>query len=431
MTIEVEDAAYESINGDYTVEGSKDYVVPSSTVISVTDLSCTVTFRPEQVDASASNPLFIKFTGSSENNGIYKLIANEDDNGILHYTWMYKTSIEEVSCEHPTDIEYTRGDNDNVYDHYRNRVSDEEVADYLRNGLGAAIDCGKFRGVEYPVDSHGLLVKWFLSHGSIVHSVAGKTVVLDGFGHVVDTSGLGDCSGTTTPDEQGLSNIGVMNKWLMSTYGENDYEDYPNTPPLEGSNNNITLAVKESGERHTFVIQQDLEKMVETPPRKTFIHLPAGLDLADGTEVELNVALPVVSQPTTVGQQTADVEDALKSFTDYVSQPRVYILSGKQIPLPNNSVLNSGISESDNSFTLLPKHPIDTDASTIAFGLYNRYECAKTFRFSGTLTNTILNDGSVVNGDDSTVLFNNRTTIPANVGDSILGIAYAVQRRRV
>ena len=419
VTVEVEDAAYESINGDYTVEESMDYIVPSSTVVSVTGLSCSVTFRPEQVAASASNPLFIKLTGSGDNNGIYKLVCDEDDNGILHYTWMYKTSIE-VKCDPETEVTFDGTENDNVYDHYRNRVSDEEVADYLRNRLGAAIECGKFRGVEYPADSHGLLVKWFLSHGAIVHSVAGKTVVLDGFGHVVDTSGLGDCSGTPTPDEQGLSNIGVMNDWLMSTYGENAYEDYPNNPQLEGSNNNITLAVKDSGERHTFVIQQDLKYMVGTPPRKTFIHLPTALDLADGTEVELNIALPVVSQPTSVGQQTADVENALKSFTDYVSQPRVYILSGKQIPLPNNSVLNSGISESDNSFTLLPKHPIDTDASTIAFGLYNRYECAKTFRFSGTLTNTNLNDGSVVDGDANTVLFNNRREIPANVGDYIL-----------
>lgn len=419
VTIEVEDAAYESINGDYTVEESIDYVVPSSPVVSVTDLSCTVTFHPEQVDTSASNPLFIKFTGSGDNNGIYKLVWNEDDKGILHYTWMYKTSIEET-CDPDKAVTFDGTENDNVHDHYRNRVSDDEVADYLRNRLGAALDCGKFRGAEYPADAHGLLVKWFLSHGAIVHSIAGKTVVLDGFGHVIDTSGLGDCSGISADDDLLLSNIGQLHDWLMSTAGTNEYADYPSETPLTSDNNNIMLNDVTSGERHTFVIQQDLENMVSAPPRKTFIHLPTALDLADGTELELNVALPVVSQPNTVGQTDEAVKEALKSFTDYVSQPRVYILSGKQTPLPNNAVPNRGITTSDNSFTLLPKHPIDTDASTIAFGLYNRYECHKTFHFVGSLVNTILNDGLVVYGDDYTVLFNNRSSIPAQVGDSIL-----------
>ena len=419
VTIEVEDAAYESINGDYTVEESIDYVVPSSPVVSVTDLSCTVTFHPEQVETSASNPLFIKFTGSGDNNGIYKLVWNEDDKGILHYTWMYKTSIEET-CDPDKAVTFDGTENDNVHDHYRNRVSDDEVADYLRNRLGAALDCGKFRGAEYPADAHGLLVKWFLSHGAIVHSIAGRTVVLDGFGHVIDTSGLGDCSGISADDDLLLSNIGQLHDWLMSTAGTNEYADYPSETPLTSDNNNIMLNDVTSGERHTFVIQQDLENMVSAPPRKTFIHLPTALDLADGTELELNVALPVVSQPNTVGQTDEAVKEALKSFTDYVSQPRVYILSGKQTPLPNNAVPNRGITTSDNSFTLLPKHPIDTDASTIAFGLYNRYECHKTFHFVGSLVNTILNDGLVVDGDDYTVLFNNRSSIPAQVGDSIL-----------
>lgn len=382
VTIEVDDAIYEHLNGDFTVTGD-NYIETTPITLPTDGVSCTVAFRPERTETSGENPLFIKFSGSGDNNGIYKLVVNEDDNGILHYTWMYKTSIDDASCADP--ITYTKGDNDNVHDHYRNRVSDEEVADYLNHVLGAAIECGKFRGVEYPVDSHGLLVKWFLSHGAIVHSVAGKTVVLDGFGHVVDTSGLGDCSGTPTPDEQGLSNIGVLNTWLMSTAGTNEYVDEP-YDELSGDNNNIALDIKNSGERHTFVIQQDLENMVETPPRKTFIHLPTALDLADGTEVELNIALPVVEQPNTVGETTADVEAALKSFTDYVSQPMVYILSGKQSPLPNNAILNDDITTTENSFTFVPKHTIETDAEKIAFGLYNRHECPNTFHFVGTVT---------------------------------------------
>lgn len=419
VTIAVEDATYEAINGDYTVF-SENYIVPQ-TLVPATGIACTVTFHPEQVETSAANPLFVKFTNNGKNSGIYKLIVSRTPGTeILYYTWMYKTSNAEYECRNPGEVTFDGTENDNVHDHYRNRVSDEEVADYLRNRLGAAIDCGKFLGAEYPVDAHGLLVKWFLGHGAIVHSIAGRTVVLDAFGHVIDTSGLGDCSGISSDDDLLLSNIGQLHDWLMSTAGTNEYADYPSETPLTSDNNNITLNNVTSGERHTFVIQQDLANMVSAPPRKTFIHLPTALDLADGTELELNVALPVVSQPNTVGQTDEAVKDALKSFTDYVSQPRVYILSGKQTPLPNNAVPNRGITTPDNSFTLLPKHPIDTDASTIAFGLYNRYECPKTFRFVGSLENTILNDGLVVDGDDYTVLFNSGTIIPAQVGDSIL-----------
>lgn len=418
VSIEVKDATYESLNRDFTLDKDNHIEIEPITPSSEEGIDCTVTFRPERTETDDEHPLFIKFTGSGDNNGIYKLVVDEDkDTGILHYTWMYKTS-NEVKCDKEKAVTFDGTENDNVRDHYRNRVSDEEVADYLNHVLGAAIECGKFRGAEYPVDAHGLLVKWFLSRGAIVHSVAGKTVVIDGFGHVLDTSGLGDCSGTPTTDEQVPYNIGVLNDWLMSTAGTNDYEDYP-SEELRGGNNNISLEVEKSVERHTFVIQQDLANMVQTPPRKTFIHLPAGLGLADGTEVELNVALPVITQPNTVGQTDTNVKNALKSFTDYVSQPMVYILSGKQTPLPNNSVLNSGITTSGDSFTLVPKHPYNIDSGVIAFGLYNRYECSKTFRFSGNATTHQLNDGAFVNNDHSTVMFDNVDEV-SKVGDYIL-----------
>lgn len=418
VSIAVNDSTYESLNRDFTLDDDNHIAIEPISPSAEEGIECTVTFRPERTETDDEHPLFIRFTGSGDNNGIYKLFVDEDSStGILHYTWMYKTSNEE-KCDPDKAVTFDGTENDNVRGHYRNRVSDEEVADYLNNVLGAAIECGKFRGAEYPVDAHGLLVKWFLSRGAIVHSVAGKTVVIDGFGHVLDTTGLGDCSGMSATDEQGPYNIGVLNDWLMSTAGTNDYEDYP-SEELTGGNNNISLEVEKSGERHTFVIQQDLANMVQTPPRKTFIHLPAGVDLADGTEVELNVALPVITQPGTVGQTDTNVKEALKSFTDYVSQPMVYILSGKQTPLPNNSVLNSGITTSGDSFTIVPKHPYMIENGSIAFGLYNRYECSKTFRFSGNATTHQLNDGAFVNQDHSKVMFDTVEEV-SKVGDYIL-----------
>lgn len=418
VTVVSEDVMFAALDGDYTVPAEhENYIVPDTQIeLPEEGVSCTVTFRPELTDVS---PLFIKFTGSGENNGVYKLSWSEDDNHILHYTWMYKSSIEEACT--PDQVEFSVGDNDNVYGHYRNRVSDQEVADYITNVLGPAIECGKFRGAEYPVDAHGLLVKWFLSRGKIVHSVAGKTVVLDGFGHVMNNSEFGDCSGVQADEtEQGPYNIGVLHSWLMSTAGTNEYEDYPNES-LSSDNNNISIEVEKSGERHTFIIQQDLEDMVNTPPRKTFIHLPTGLDLEDGTEVELNVALPVTSQPDSVEDDEESVKAAIKSYADYVSQPRVYILSGKQTTLPNNSVQDIGISTDGNSFTLVPRHPLDvSNRAAIAFGLFNRYECNKTFRFNGDVDVTYMNDGKVDDADPSTILFNSVVSIPSDKGDYLL-----------
>lgn len=418
VSIEVNDYTYELLNRDFTVTSENRIDITGPVSLPTEGIKCTVTFRPELTDTS-NKPLFIKFTGTESNDGVYKLVVDEDKTtGILHYTWMYKTSNESVACSPAMEVTFDGTENDNVHDHYRNKVSDQEVAEYIGDVLGAAIECGKFRGAEYPVDTHGLLVKWFLSRGAIVHSVAGKTVVLDGFGHVLDSSGLGDCSSTPDSGDDGLSNIGIMNSWFMSTAGTNNYVDYP-TETLSGRNNNIALEIKKSGERHTFVIQQDLVYMAQISPRKTFIHLPTGVDLADGTEVEMNIALPVVRQPDDVGNQSLDVKNALKSFTDYVSQPLVYILSGKQTPLPNNSVLNSGITTSGDSFTIVPKHPFDIESGSIAFGLYNRYECSKTFRFSGNGTNHLLSDGLFVNKDPSKVMFANVDEY-MSIGDYIL-----------
>lgn len=385
VSVKVDDATYEQVNGIYHVDETNHIQVAQSTDIPddfpEDGISCKVTFSPEETKDIVS-PMFIQFTGSGDNNGVYKLVVQETPGSdIIRYTWMYKTSNEEIACGGEDNVTFDGSENDNVHDHYRNRVSDREVADYLNHMLGVAIECGKFHGAEYPVDSHGLLVKWFLSRGAIVHSVAGKTVVLDGFGHVLAKSDLSDCSGTPEDSNGGPYGIGIMHEWRMSTAG-----DYYPSYELNSDYNNISLEIEKSGERHTFIINQDLSDMVDAPPRKTFIHLPAGLDLADGTEIEMNIALPVVSQPNTVDSTEEKLEAAIKSYTDYVSQPRVYIVSGKQVPLPNNSVQDSGISTTSSSFTLRTKNSIDVEnGAHIAFGLLNRYECSKTFHFVGVV----------------------------------------------
>lgn len=406
VSVDVDDGEYEAISGDYTLADTDYIEAEHPLVLPDEGVRCTVNFRPELTTTSAERPLFIKFTGSGTNNGVYKLVVSNDANtGIMSYKWMYKTSIEQVACEPPTDVVFDGTENDNVHEHYRNRFSDAEVSDYLRRSIGPAIECGKFIGSEHPAEYNGLLVKWFLGKGAVVHSVAGKTVVLDGFGRVIAENGSTPDARNRLGDDTGKTPVyGTLHSWRMTTAGDNAYEDYPSNE-LSGDGNNITIAVERSGERHTFVVGQDLSDMVANPPRKTFIHLPSGLDVADGTEVELNVALPVVSQPSDVGESEDDVKAAIKSYADYVSQPRVYILSGKQETLPNNSVRNGGISTTESSFTLATRHPVDVKGSAVAFGLYNRYESKSVVRCTGDVNVVEMHDGEFVDDGHYVVKF--------------------------
>ena len=61
--------------------------------------------------------------------------------------------------------------------------------------------------------------------------------------------------------------------------------------------------------------------------KKTFVHLPAPLDLADGTPFELDVSLPVVPDTDSFGYSTVG---SLSGYRNYVTQPRVYVLGGYQ-----------------------------------------------------------------------------------------------------
>lgn len=61
--------------------------------------------------------------------------------------------------------------------------------------------------------------------------------------------------------------------------------------------------------------------------KKTFIHLPTPLDLADGTQFELDISLPIVPDTDSFGYSTVG---SLSGYRNYITQPRVYVLSGYQ-----------------------------------------------------------------------------------------------------
>jgi len=61
--------------------------------------------------------------------------------------------------------------------------------------------------------------------------------------------------------------------------------------------------------------------------KKTFIHLPTPMDMLDGTKVELDVSLPLVPNQDSFAYPTVGT---LSGYRNYVTQPRVYVLSGYQ-----------------------------------------------------------------------------------------------------
>jgi hypothetical protein len=88
--------------------------------------------------------------------------------------------------------------------------------------------------------------------------------------------------------------------------------------------------------------------------KKAFIHLPTdGVD--DGKKIDLKVTLPIKdpSLGTNFNQSTIGMLNAYKS---YVTQPRVYVLSGYQ-SIENNEVVDKGMPEkyNDYSYSKMPE----------------------------------------------------------------------------
>lgn len=71
---------------------------------------------------------------------------------------------------------------------------------------------------------------------------------------------------------------------------------------------------------------------------KTFVHLPTPIDMIDGTTVEVDVSLPMVPNQDAFEYATVG---ALSGYRNYVTQPRVYVLSGYQEKVCDNISIES------------------------------------------------------------------------------------------
>lgn len=129
--------------------------------------------------------------------------------------------------------------------------------------------------------------------------------------------------------------------------------------------------------------------------KKTFVHLPTPVDLADGTPFDLDVSVLVI--PNTNPFQFNTV-GSLSGYRNYVTQPRVYVLSGTQ-ELDLGDVAVDTLTQIDGLATLTTVADVDIyatmfDESDVLFSL-NEIKVIEEFK-SGEEVVIVQGDGSTL-----------------------------------
>lgn len=92
--------------------------------------------------------------------------------------------------------------------------------------------------------------------------------------------------------------------------------------------------------------------------KKTFVHLPTPIGLPDGTPFEIDISLPVIPDTNSFSFNTLG---SISGYKNYVTQPRVYVLSGyQQFECTNISVASITHNDGNATVTTLDDHGIYT-----------------------------------------------------------------------
>lgn len=96
----------------------------------------------------------------------------------------------------------------------------------------------------------------------------------------------------------------------------------------------LVVGHSESNRIH-ICVNNDFKDVGDGEPhlKKTYVHLPAPIDTPDGDEFEVTVSLPIINPGQAFGNgverdAVANRVKQLSAYYEYVSQPRVYVLSG-------------------------------------------------------------------------------------------------------
>ena len=127
---------------------------------------------------------------------------------------------------------------------------------------------------------------------------------------------------------EGLRTVGGLRHEVYDTCpkcgGSGEYEG--DLCPMCDGEGEVVVAHSETNRIHVCV-NNDFTPNVDdtTTLKRTYIHLPAPINTPDGDEFEVTVSLPVVQSPDQYGQ---DAKKNLSAYYEYVSSPRVVVLSG-------------------------------------------------------------------------------------------------------
>lgn len=227
--------------------------------------------------------------------------------------------------------------------------------------------------------------------------------------------GTGWTSKTLTYSEPTANSIRI---YLEST--ETDYIDFTDSirtsaellQSLKDYNNLIPLAFNDAdtdiSELQELYVYSDIvdysdpvNNTAKIRSKKTFVHLPTPVSLDDGTPFELDVS--VLSVPNT-DPFNFNTVGSLAGYKNYVTQPRVYVLSGTQ-QLELENVLVDTLTQTDGLATL---------TAVSNFDIY-------TFQFSSTDVFVESNKIRVIEefrvGEEIVIQVNQGDTLPTGLVD--------------
>lgn len=127
---------------------------------------------------------------------------------------------------------------------------------------------------------------------------------------------------------EGLRTVGGLRHEVYDTCpkcgGSGEYEG--DLCPMCDGEGEVVVAHSETN-RINVCVNNDFTPNADdtTTLKRTYIHLPAPINTPDGDEFEVTVSLPVVQSPDQYGQ---DAKKNLSAYYEYVSSPRVVVLSG-------------------------------------------------------------------------------------------------------
>ncbi len=127
---------------------------------------------------------------------------------------------------------------------------------------------------------------------------------------------------------EGLRTVGGLRHEVYDTClkcgGSGEYEG--DMCPMCDGEGEVVVAHSETNRIHVCVNNDFTPNADDTTTlKRTYIHLPAPINTPDGDEFEVTVSLPVVQSPDQYGH---DAKKNLSAYYEYVSSPRVVVLSG-------------------------------------------------------------------------------------------------------